>query len=83
MALEHTETHGHEVLEMMVQCGQPYSKESLKAAIDDKFGSDARFCICSGGGMTAEELIETLWEKDKFSGTPDSFVFKAGNRCDH
>ena len=83
MNVENIEIHGHEVLEMMVASGEQYSNESLKAAIDEKFGTDARFFICSGGGMTAEQLIETLWAKGKFAGTPDSFVFDTSRRCNH
>ena len=83
MNIEKTEIHGHEVLEMMTATGQPFSSDSLKAAIDTKFGGDASFYICSGGGMDAETLIETLWAKGKFAGTPDSFIFDVGTRCDH
>ncbi len=83
MQINDIEIHGHEVLEMMVASGHPYSNESLKSAIDLKFGTDARFYICSGGGMTAAELIETLWAKGKFAGTPDSFVFDTDKRCNH
>mgnify|MGYP000350777894 CR=1 FL=1 len=83
MQIENIEHHGHEVLEMMIESGQSYSNQSLQAAIEDKFGLEARFYICSGGGMTASELIETLWAKDKFTGTPDAFVFDPANRCNH
>ena len=83
MNVENIEIHGHEVLEMMVASGKQYSTESLIEAIDEKFGSDARFYICSGGGMTATQLIETLWTKGKFAGTPESFVFDTNKRCNH
>lgn len=83
MKTDNIEIHGHEVLEMMIHSGLPYSNESLKKAIEEKFGSDARFYICSGGGMTAVELIEALWGKDKFSGSAESFVFDPANRCNH
>lgn len=83
MKIDNIEHHGHEVLEMMIEAGHPYSNESLKATIDTKFGTDARFFICSGGDMTASELIEALWAKDKFTGTSESFVFDPANRCNH
>lgn len=75
--------HGHEVLEMMIQSGHSYSNESLKQTIELKFGTDARFYICSGGGMNASELIEALWAKEKFTGSSESFVFDPANRCNH
>ena len=83
MQIENIEIHGHEVLEMMIESGHPYSNESLQQAIDLKFGTDARFYICSGGDMSASELIEALWAKDKFTGTSESFVFDPANRCNH
>lgn len=83
MQLKHIEIHGHEVLEMIAASGRSYSNASLKAAIEEKFGPDARFHICSGGNMTAEELIDALWAKGKFSGTPEAFGFDPANRCNH
>ncbi len=83
MQIKNIEHHGHEVLEMMIESGQQFSNESLKAAIDQKFGLEARFYICSGSGMTASELIEALWAKGKFTGTEDAFVFDPANRCNH
>lgn len=83
MKIDKIEIHGHEVLEMMTASGQQYSNDSLKAAIETKFGHDANFYICSGGGMDAETLIETLWAKGKFAGTPDSFIFDLSKRCNH
>jgi probable metal-binding protein len=83
MQIDNIQIHGHEVLEMMITTGHNYSNESLKAAIDLKFGTEARFYICSGGDLTANELIEELWAKDKFSGTPDAYRFDPSDRCDH
>lgn len=75
--------HGHEVLEMMIESGLTYNDESLEKAIDLKFGTAARFYICSGGDMTAAQLIEALWAKGKFTGTPESYVFDPSDRCNH
>jgi probable metal-binding protein len=83
MQLQNTEIHGHEVLEMMTASGHPYSTESLIAAIHQQFSADTRFYICSASGMTASELIETLWAKGKFAGDPDSFIFDISKRCNH
>lgn len=83
MQIQQAEIHGHEVLDMMTASGTPYSIASLRDAMDAKFGAEARFCICSGGGMKADELIEVLWAKGKFAGTRAEFVFDTGTRCDH
>ncbi|MGE9289865.1 MAG: YecH family metal-binding protein, partial [Puniceicoccales bacterium] len=77
------EIHGHAVLHMMAESGQTYSRESLKTRIEETFGKEARFYICSGGGMTADELIHALAEKGKFTGTPDAFRFSIESMCDH
>lgn len=80
---ECTEIHGHEVLEMMIDSGRTYSRTSLIEAIDQKFGPQARFYICSGGGMRAAELVDTLIAKGKFMGTETAFVFNPARSCQH
>ncbi len=77
------EIHGHAVLQMMDESGLTYSRESLLAAINEKFGEGARFGICSGGNMTASELIEALAAKGKFVGEPDAFKFDPSAMCNH
>jgi len=77
------EIHGHAVLEMMNNSGISYSRESLIAAIDEKFGSDARFVVCCGGGMTSTVLVDTLIERGKFKGERDAFVFNQESKCEH
>ncbi|WP_309387816.1 YecH family metal-binding protein [Cerasicoccus frondis] len=77
------EIHGHAVLQMMDESGLTYSRASLLAAINEKFGKDARFGICSGGNLTASELIEELAAKGKFIGEPDAFKFDPSAMCNH
>lgn len=75
--------HGHEVLNLMIASGEIYSRDSLRDAIHSSFGEKARFYICSRDRMSAEELIEELWKKGKFTGTPDAFTFDPTQRCNH
>lgn len=77
------EIHGHAVLQMMDESGQTYSRRSLLEAINKKFGPDARFGICSGGNMTADELIVALSAKGKFVGEVDAFKFDTSAMCNH
>lgn len=35
--------HGHEVMEMMLAQGGQFTRASLKQAIDERFGAEARF----------------------------------------
>lgn len=77
------EIHGHAVFEMMIASGKSYSRESLRQAIDEKFGKDARFHICTGSGFTADELIVELSKKGKFVGTEEAFTFDTTRMCNH
>ena len=58
--------HGHEVLEMMMDSGKSYTRESLVREIEAKFGADARFYTCSAGNLTAEQLVTFLDSRGKF-----------------
>lgn len=83
MINESKEIHGHAVLEMMANSGLTYSRESLIAAINEKFGPDTEFVICAGSGLKAETLVDTLIEREKFTGPADAFVFNTAAMCDH
>ena len=76
--------HGHEVMHFMLEKeGEGFSKESLKEAIEARFGADARFHTCSADGMTAEQLIDFLSSKGKFVETGSGFNTQADMICNH
>lgn len=75
--------HGHEVMRMMIDSGESFTKKSLEAAIISEFGSDARFHTCSADNMTAEELVDFLESRDKFNGSDEGFVTDPDKICDH
>jgi len=75
--------HGHDVLNFMLEKGEAFSKESLRDAIIDRFGADARFYTCSAQGMTADELISLLSAKGKFVESTDGFNTQADKICNH
>ncbi len=75
--------HGHDVMHMMLELGGQFTRESLKAAIDTRFGSDARFHTCSAADMTAEQLIDFLQEKGKFVATDAGFNTREEHICQH
>jgi len=83
MTTTDNQIHGHEVLAMMTRSGRHYNRSSLIDAIQQQFGETARFYICSGGGMNAAELVDTLISKGKFMGSEDAFVFNPATKCDH
>jgi probable metal-binding protein len=75
--------HGHEVLQMMLSSGKPYTRESLVADILHHFGSDARFYTCSADQMTAAELVAFLERKGKFHHTATGFQTAPEKICNH
>lgn len=78
-----TSIHGHEVLNMMVASGEPYSTASLEAAIKNRFGEQARFHTCSASDMTAGELVAFLAAKGKFVAQDDGFSTHESKICRH
>jgi probable metal-binding protein len=77
------EIHGHDVMSMMIDSGQTYTRESLAAAIVSRFGAGARFYTCSAGGMTPEQLITFLEERGKFAASPTGFTVAPDRMCQH
>jgi len=75
--------HGHAVMQMMVESREPFTRASLKSAIDDRFGPDARFFTCSAGNMTAEALIDFLAQKGKFIEREGGFSTAPEKICGH
>jgi len=77
------EVHGHEVIAMILESQQPYSRDSLAAAIHTRFGPDVRFFTCSASGMNAAELIGFLEERGKFMPVDGGFTVDPARVCSH
>lgn len=75
--------HGHEVMEMMLQKGGTFTKESLETAMREKFGPTARYHTCSAENMTASELINFLDERGKFTASQEGFQTHPAKICGH
>jgi len=75
--------HGHEVIDMIVQSGQAYTRDSLRADIVKRFGADARFCTCAAENLTAEELIAFLEARGKFRDAGTGFTIDQQQVCNH
>ena len=75
--------HGHEVMEMMINSKIAYSEDSLKNAIDEKFGNDARFYVCTAENMTSAELVQCLKGKGKFQPIEGGFTTGRDHVCNH
>ena len=77
------EIHGHAVMDMMMESSASYTKETLRLAIDARFGPNARFRTCSAEHMTAVELIEFLEARGKFAARTDGFTIERDRMCAH
>ena len=70
-------------MEMMLNSGQVYTKESLTAEIIAKFGAEARFHTCSAENLTAHELVLFLDSKGKLVRQEGGFQTSADLMCKH
>ncbi|MEM0551987.1 MULTISPECIES: YecH family metal-binding protein [Aeromonas] len=75
--------HGHEVMEMMLEQDGQFTRASLKQAMAQRFGADARFHTCSAREMDAEELIDFLAARGKFIEAGEGFQTRADKICNH
>lgn len=75
--------HGHEVLHMMLDSGASYTTAELIAAIQHRFGGDARFHTCSAADMDAAKLVQFLANKGKFVPLEAGFTTAASKICQH
>lgn len=76
--------HAHDAMQMMLDSGDTYTRESFTKAIADRFGPDARFCSCSNADMAADDLLAFLFGRGKLTGDIDgSFRMGAVGHCGH
>jgi probable metal-binding protein len=75
--------HGHEVIHMMTEASQPFTRAALKVAIIAKFGPDARFHTCSAEGMDADGIIDFLQARGKFLPDVAGLAINPAKVCNH
>ena len=75
--------HGHEVMHMMLENEGGYTRESLKQAIQDRFGADTVYHTCSASEMNADELIDFLAARGKFVENNSGFNTDPSKICNH
>lgn len=78
-----SEIHGHEVIAMMMASTEAYTRETLAAAIRQKFGDSTRFFTCSADHLTPEQLVTFLEERGKFTPHRDGFTVDPSRVCKH
>ena len=77
------EIHAHEVMHMMLERDEDFSRESLAQAIIERFGADATFRSCSAAGMDVNAVIEFLESRGKFVARDDGFNTARDKICEH
>jgi len=75
--------HGHQVMEMMLEQGEPLTPAALKARMQAKFGAEARYHTCSAQNMNADELLIFLENKGKFIHCDTGVTTTAQHICGH
>ena len=78
-----TDIHAHEVMHMMLEQDEGFSRESLKQAIIERFGVDAKFCSCSAAGMDVHAVIDFLESRGKFVARDEGFNTAQDRICNH
>lgn len=77
------EIHAHEVMHMMLEHDEGFTRESLARAITERFGADARFRSCSASGMDVQAVIDFLESRGKFVAQGSGFGTAADRICNH
>ncbi len=75
--------HGHDVIAMIQESQQGYTRETLVATIVARFGAATRFYTCSARDMKAEELVDFLASRGKFMPLADGFTINPDRVCEH
>jgi probable metal-binding protein len=70
----HSETessvHGHEVIHLIRDAVKPFTRATLAAEVQRRFGAGVTFHTCSAGGMPLDQLLTFLMARQKVVETP-------------
>ena len=75
--------HGRNILNLVQEHGQPFTKEELLNTIGNHFGVQARFHTCSASDMRAEALLDMFLEKGKLELEGELIQFRGCNCGSH
>ena len=73
--------HGHQVMEMIAESENIYTKPILKTEIAIKFGENIRFHTCMCSDLTADQLIEFLVSKGKIFESTEGIIMNEDFIC--
>lgn len=76
-----TPIHGHEVIQMMQASGRSWTRETLRAEIQARFGPEACFYTCMSADLTADGLIDFFAARGMLAGGDAGFAMDPGHTC--
>ena len=77
------EAHVHDIMQMMMESGKVYTRESLKKEIIAKFGITTTFHSCSESMMSAGAAVTFLEGRGKFIPSEEGFYTDESKKCSH
>ncbi len=78
-----TQIHGSAIRQMVNESTETFSRDSLVAAIIERFGEETHFHSCAAKNMTADELISFFEDNGKLSREDYTFAEGPGHECNH
>ena len=75
--------HGHEIMKMVHEADPPLTVAGLRDAVIERFGADAEFHACAGGGMTLDDLLQFLADRGKVVEADGVLRTDIGLMCEH
>ncbi|HMA97123.1 MAG TPA: YecH family metal-binding protein [Polyangiaceae bacterium] len=77
------EVHGHEVLERIINAGGVMPLSQLRSSAATAFGTDAQYYTCSARGMSFDDLLGFLVQRQKISVVGENVTVHAESMCQH
>lgn len=77
------DTHAHDIMHMMLEHPEGFTRASLERAIVERFGPHATFCSCSASGMNVGQVIDFLESRGKFVPAGEGFNTAPDRICNH
>lgn len=75
--------HAHDVLDLIYENDGKFSREELFTAMQKTFGEEATYYSCSAKGMSREELLTFLFDRQKIYEQNDKLSLNIANKCNH
>jgi probable metal-binding protein len=75
--------HGHDILGRIIAAGGTLPLSVLRNAALESYGAEAAYFTCSAQGMSFDELMTFLAQRNKIAIAGDTVTVFAQNMCNH